>query len=139
MFDLGNSGWMFYVDRGLRSVRAVRATHVPASNYVVVPTEAGMKEPIGMALATADNRVILLVTDPGAGCIWTVNVTSIVSPKRGGGEKPASSNSEEESEGGKAAAASATVPQAAPKKMTLVSALLIPVVFRTTPRGMKFW
>jgi hypothetical protein len=52
------SGWMFYVDRGLRSVRAVRATHVPASNYVLVPTEAGMKEPIGVALATADNRVI---------------------------------------------------------------------------------
>jgi hypothetical protein len=44
------SGWMFYVDRGLQSVRAVRATHVPASNYVAVPTEAGMKEPIGMAL-----------------------------------------------------------------------------------------
>jgi hypothetical protein len=79
-----------------------------------------MKEPIGVALANISNRVVLLVTDPSARCIWTVEVTSIVSPKRGGGDKPVNSSLGEEDDSGAVDSTNTSIQQV-PKKMTLIS------------------
>jgi hypothetical protein len=94
-----SSGWLVYVDTRQSTLRALRASKRPGGNIVLIDRHSELKEPTGVSLARfivpsskslSKGPLFLtfaIITDPGAGAIFCVNLTKLVSPQSGNGEE----------------------------------------------------